>query len=64
MFKWIFIIKRLMMQASDDSPNVNVFTASRNRWKRLRTISNQAFSPLKLKEVYPMPVINLLLLFK
>lgn len=53
-----------MMQASDDSPNVNVFTASRNRWKRLRTISNQAFSPLKLKEVYPMPVINLLLLFK
>ena len=41
----------LPQQLSDNSPDVNVFSASRNRWKRLRTIANQTFSPAKLKEV-------------
>ena len=36
---------------SDEAPGVNVFFASRNRWKRMRNIMNPTFSPAKLKEV-------------
>ena len=35
----------------EDSPLVNLFIATKSRWKRMRVIMNPTFSTAKLREV-------------
>ena len=39
------------IQYSENDENTNVGTASRETWKRQRTIMNSTFTPMRLKEV-------------
>jgi len=43
---------------SDNAENVDLFQASKARWKKMRNIMNPTFSSLKLKEVSHKSFIN------
>ena len=45
------IQKRGPIAARDSSPNQNLFSSSRSKWKRMRNIMNPTFSSSKLREV-------------
>lgn len=43
--------QKLPHQISDNTPDSTIFSSTRNKWKRIRTISNPTFTPSKIKDV-------------
>lgn len=45
------------MSRDEDAPDHALFTASRNRWKKMRSIMNPTFSSAKLREIGPLLIM-------
>ena len=56
-------LKKGPLARRDNDPRVDVFSANRARWKRMRTIMNPTFSSSKLRDVRKVFLFKLKLNF-
>ncbi|CAF0869176.1 unnamed protein product [Brachionus calyciflorus] len=46
--------KKIFVSRDEDAPDIALFTATRDRWKKMRYIMNPTFSSAKLRELEPL----------
>nr|ARQ84123.1 cytochrome P450 [Brachionus plicatilis] len=49
--------RKIFVSRDEDAPDHALFTASRNRWKKMRNIMNPTFSSAKLRELGPLLIL-------
>lgn len=53
----IYFLKKIFVSRDEDAPDHALFTASKNRWKKMRSIMNPTFSSTKLREIGPLLIL-------
>lgn len=54
LFRIFFLLKLGPTQFSDNQSDLDIFRASKEVWKRMRTLISPTFSNPKLKELFPL----------